>query len=300
MFRHLALSAFILITIASNALGQGESGLTFLKLGVGGRSAGMGEAAVAAATDAAAAFYNPAALSLTAGTDLLFMHRVWIQDARMQYAAVSTRISNLVLGAHLNNVSIDDIEVRTVPGPAISTTSLHDAAIGVSAALELDESFSAGVSADFLYEKIYTDDASGYAFSFGGLYRFSPSLRAGLSINNLGTMNELQQEAPELPTSVRGGAAYEVQLADARSRLTAAVDLVKYRGDNSVHIHAGAEFAYQDVLFIRGGYVSGYESRSITGGLGLALEGFRLDYAVLPFRYDLGTSHTISIAYTFN
>ena len=82
------------------------------------------EAGVAAARDASAAYYNPAALALTTGTDLLFMHRIWIQGARMEYAAVSTKLSNVVLGAHLNNVSVDDIEVRSVPGPAAAESRL--------------------------------------------------------------------------------------------------------------------------------------------------------------------------------
>jgi hypothetical protein len=299
MFRHIALIAAGLLTAIHLGFGQAESGLTFLKLGPGARSAGMGEAGVAAVTDASAAFYNPAALALTTGTDLLFMHRIWIQGARMEYVAVSTKLSNVVLGAHLNNVSVEDIEVRSVPGPAISTTSWRDAAMGVAASVEFGEAFSAGVTADFLYEKIYTDDASGYSIGVGGLYRFSPTLRAGVSATNIGSMSELQISSPELPTSIRGGAAYDMTFSEIQSCATAAIDLVKYRGDDDVHLHAGAEFAYQDVLFLRAGYVSGYESRNLTGGIGLTLEGFRLDYAVLPFRYDLGTSHTISIGYTF-
>ena len=41
----------------------GETGLSFLKLGVGGRALGMGEAYSAVAADPTAMYYNPAAMS---------------------------------------------------------------------------------------------------------------------------------------------------------------------------------------------------------------------------------------------
>jgi len=57
----------------------GMAGLTFLKIGVG-RSSGMGDAFVAVADDATAAYWNPAGLALVTGRQALVNHVDWIAD----------------------------------------------------------------------------------------------------------------------------------------------------------------------------------------------------------------------------
>jgi long-subunit fatty acid transport protein len=57
----------------------GMAGLPFLKIGVG-RCTGMGEAFVAVADDATAAFWNPAGLALVQKRQALVNHIDWVAD----------------------------------------------------------------------------------------------------------------------------------------------------------------------------------------------------------------------------
>ena len=81
--KKLLLIALCVMAIPQFLLAQaGTTGLTFLKLGVGGRSLGMGEAYSAIASDPTAMYYNPAALSLSKTPQLLLMHKSWVQDTK--------------------------------------------------------------------------------------------------------------------------------------------------------------------------------------------------------------------------
>ena len=55
-----------------------STGLAFLKLGVGGRAIGMGEAYSALSDDASGMYYNPAGISFGAGDEVTLMHKQWV------------------------------------------------------------------------------------------------------------------------------------------------------------------------------------------------------------------------------
>ncbi|HMK39678.1 MAG TPA: hypothetical protein VK569_10080, partial [Bacteroidota bacterium] len=80
------IAGLLLLAGTSRVLAQpGQSGMAFLKLGVSGRGTAMADAAGAIVSGAAATYYNPAGLVPGEGpgaTQLMFMHREWIQDTR--------------------------------------------------------------------------------------------------------------------------------------------------------------------------------------------------------------------------
>ena len=105
----------------------GGTGFSFLKIGIGSRALSMGDASAAAATDPSAVYYNPAALSLSDAPSILLMHQEWIQGAHTDFLGASTSAGSLHLGLGIASAGVDDIEVRTTPGPALSTFSSRNA-----------------------------------------------------------------------------------------------------------------------------------------------------------------------------
>ncbi len=278
--------------------GAGNTGLSFLKLGVTSRAVSLGEAVVSSTYDASATFYNPAALTMGSDVNALFMHNEQILGIRTEYLAVKVKLGKVSLGLNLNNTSVNDIEVREIPGEPLDKFTAQNFAFGISAAYKINEMLQVGVTTKFLYEKIYLDNASGYAFDIGGLYS-KDNLSIGASIANFGSMSVLRNEATKLPSSVRFGASYLFNFPKLDGGLRIGADGFKVFDGGKFHANGGAEFIYKDFLSLRVGYQSGYEDKNLTTGIGIKYKAFNLDYAFVPYRYSLGSSHTLTIGVSF-
>ena len=294
--RSFPVLCILLIAAHSQGSGQaGQTGLAFLKLGVGARSLGMGEAYSAIASDPSAMYYNPASLSLSGSSQILLMHKEWIQDTRTEYIAATAAMSKVTFGISVNSTSINNIEVREGPGPAQGTFDAHNAAIGISGAYRIDSCLSIGATGKYLYEKILVNEASGFGIDLGGWYETPWSVRLALAVNNLGSIGELGYEATKLPTTIRAGGAYLTRIEAIDGTFTAATDVVAITGENTTHLHLGAELNYRQTLSARVGYQTGYDARSFTTGVGFRYAQFQFDYAFAPTKFDLGSTHTFSL-----
>lgn len=294
------LFLFIIIFVSTESYAQpGNSGLAFLKLGVGSRGLAMGEAYTAIAGDPTALHFNPAALSLSKTTQILLMHRRWFQDAKTDFISAKASIAQFTVGVAVNATSVENIEIRTTPGTSLGTFSARNAAIGIGAAYEIDQSVCIGMTANYIYEKIYIQDAQGIGINVGILYCSPWDIRFALAVNNLGTMSKLNHEATKLPTQIRFGSAYEIGIKPLNSIVTTAVDIVSSTKENKSHVNLGAELTFDDIFSTRLGYQTGYAVRNFSTGVGVRYTLFHFDYAFAPSLYNLGSAHTFTVKVEF-
>ena len=137
--------------------GAGNTGLSFLKIGVTSRSIALGESVVSNVDDASATFYNPAALLKGSNVNLLFMHNESILGVRTEFLAAKVKFSKLALGLSLNNTSISNVEIREIPGAPQGTFDAQNFAMGLTGAYKINEMLQIGATAKFIYEKIYVE-----------------------------------------------------------------------------------------------------------------------------------------------
>ena len=298
----------ILITIVSIIIfgnysyaqndGAGNTGLSFLKLGVGAESIAMGEAFASLSDDASAVVYNPARLSFGDKTNVMAMHNSSVQDLTNDFVAAKFSLgTKLSLGVGLLRSGVNDIEIRTIPGESQGTFNSDNLSLGISLAYLVNPTLSIGMTSKFLYEKIYVDDASGVGFDVGANY-VKDNLSLAFVIANFGEINELKDEATKLPTSLRLGGGYKFGKNDLKYRI--GLEGFKVLDGGSFHIHSGGEVGYKDFLFVRAGYQSGYENKGITTGIGFKYKGIKLDYAFIPYTNEFGNSNTFSLGISFN
>lgn len=298
------MKKLLVILIFSSTLvfaqSAGNTGLSFLKFGFGARNMAMGDIGVVSADDVSAINYNPALLVNYSTPQIMLTHNEWITDVRSEVIGVSFSLWGLPIAAGFNSTSVSDIEVRTRPGEAESTFNANYFYGSFSTGFYLIDDLSFGMTIKYISENQFTDVSNGYGFDLGlnysGLY---DGLNIGASIKNLGSMNEFRNEETKLPVDLRVGISYLFNLESINSEVLVGSGVQKYLDTDDTHYNFGGEFLYDQLIAVRLGYMVGYESKGITAGMGLIWDKLNFDYAFVPYDYDLGNSHIISVKYTF-
>lgn len=307
MNSHLRIVLLLLAVLAGSSplfAQAGQSGLAFLKLGVTGRGVAMADAMAASVDGASSTYYNPAGLlggDTVRSAEILFTHREWIQDTRMEFLAGSVSLSGEnALGFAVTSTTVGDIEIRTRPGEAEGTFTARDFAGTISYARGLGDDLRLGASIKYLYEKILIDEASGIGVDLGAQYRTPiENLSVGAVIANLGGMSALRTESSRLPTLLRVGPAYSYQFGEGEYRALMAADLLHLFPEGKTYTNVGGEIDFDRVVAVRAGYQFGSEGRGLTAGFGVQYRIVGLQYAYAKLAEDLGNAHSFSVVLTF-
>ena len=297
MFKKISLIVFLLTSGYSFSQNDGaaNTGLAFLKTGVGAREISMGEAVSSITEDASTLYYNPSRM-LFGGNNVTFMHNAAVQGYSTDFIGAKITWNRFAMGIAVHTASIDDIEIRNTPGAMIDKFSARDLSIGLSLAYKVNPNISIGVTPKFLYQKIYIDEASGMAFDVGGNF-MKDNINVSFVVANIGSINQLRNESTKLPTYVRFGGSYKIAKGNLTYLLGA--DGFKVMDGGKFHLHAGGELGYKQFLFARVGYQSEYENKSFTTGLGLKYKSLNFDYAFVPYKSEFGSSSTFSLGFNF-
>lgn len=294
--KKIIISIFTLLFVLSNqSLAQvGTTGLSFLKIGVSPRNIAMGDVTTLDKSDPSSIYYNPATMGLSNNSQLMLMHREWVGDTRTEYLGAFIPWGKFRFGIGINMTSVDNIEIRTVPGTSQGTFSTRNSALGISTSYNF-ENLLIGFTGKFLYEKILIDEASGYGLDFGAIYKTPWEVQLGFSINNIGSMNALRNESSSLPTLMRFGGSKTFNFETINSSVTPVAEVVSVFKEHKAHIQIGSEFCYQNMFSFRAGVQTGYDAKFFSTGVGFKYNIFAIDYAFVPFKYDFGTTNTISV-----
>jgi hypothetical protein len=94
------------------------------------------------------------------------------------------------------------------------------------------------------------------------------------------------------PTTFEAGASF----GNAGSfSWRAAADVVKLKGD-SMEGRLGLELKPIPTLALRAGWMTGQDAADLTAGAGIAVGRFDIDYAFVPYKDDLGSSHRFGLS----
>lgn len=291
---------FLLLFSFSSSFAAGNTGLAFLKIGVGARATAMGEAYTAAGDDATSFFWNPAGSAWVNSRQAHFTHNEWIQGITNEVANISLPAFRGSFGIGLMLNSVSGIERRTfATEEPLGEISAHDFSILLNYSGMIGKKLSVGLNAKYIDEKIYIESARGFAVDLGARYQLlTPGLFLGAALQNLGSTTTLAEEKIALPTTIRLGAAYMLPFNILNGTWLVAADFVQVLNEKS-HFNIGSEFAPLSLLSLRVGYQTGFEEKGLSAGFGLALNHFRFDYAYVPFSSSLGSSQRLSLTAQF-
>ena len=279
----------------------GTRAMTFLKIGVGAEAMGMGESQVAATDDLYASYWNPAGLTRLQKPQIALMHNEWFAGINHEFVGFALPLGNVgTVGASASYLSFGELQGRDRDGNETTVFRPYDLALILSYARGFGDSLAFGTNAKFLREQIADETGTGIAFDFGGLYTFQEiPLSLGFNAQHVGPRVQFIEEAFGLPFTFRLGVAYRLW----SEALMLTMDIIR-PSDNDVATGVGAAYTIGNILQLRTGYkykIGGNDlgaMSGLTGGFGLTLRQFQIDYALVPFGV-LGLTHRFSLVASF-
>ena len=294
-----------ILLLSSNAVFPqgGDAGMQILELGYSARSLSLASSNDALTNEPTAIFTNPAGLASTEnergiGLDFMLTHRTYFAGTTIDMFGSRFEGGGLSFGTSILYSRVPDIPVREVAGDAESTFDAGDFAFAFGMAHHFG-SFDVGVSALYLYEKLFVYQSTGYAFNLGMDYYLDENFKLGLSAGNLGSSSAMISDRIALPEFVRVGGSYSRTIDDNFS-LVGYLDLSTFKS-GGITPSVGADLNYQKFLDLRAGYASGTSvadlSTGFSFGAGVSYSFLRLDYSYIPLKLDFGNSQTFTLSF---
>jgi hypothetical protein len=280
----------------------------FLKIGVGARAAAMGGAFVAVADDATALYYNAAGIARIDQdkSELSLNHANWPADLSFDHVGYVFHVKKIpgAFGVSARALTMQPMEETTAYQP-YGTGRTFDAGMmtfGLTYARSFTDKFSAGVTGNFIHEGLADLSQQTVAFDIGTLYDVGTAgMKIGMAIQSIGSQVKFIEREARIPAIFRVGTSATL-LSSSDQKLVGAFEF-SHPPDNAERMNFGAEYAFRNYLFLRGGYNFGYDSEGIAGGAGfhfpVSVAGMAdLDYAYTDMK-DLGSAHRFSLRFLF-
>jgi len=302
-FIFLLACQFINLTYASD---PGTKGANFLKIGVGPRAVGMGEAQVAICNDITSVFWNPAGLVRTESQEASFMYNLWFESISSQYFGYTYPHPTLgTFAGSINYLSMDKIQGYTANDVKTEKVTASDFLGVLSYARKLPYyGIYGGINLKFIQQKLEKESSSAFGVDIGiigGLGRWLKvrgleELTVGVNLQNLGSKVKFQKEEGSLPLNFKFGVGIRKEVFG--DPLTIAID-GNLPNDNDFYGSFGIEYWVRDLIALRVGYKSGQDlGNGISFGGGIKVNVFQIDYALVHFG-ELGYTHRIGIVTRF-
>jgi len=296
------------------------SGL-FLKIGVGARAVGLGEAFVAVANDPSTIYWNAAGLASLLRHEVQISHvglPAEIYYEHVTYVLPSRRLGgSLGIQAGMLATQLDETDEYHPFGTGRSF-SYYDFLLGVAYGRRWTDKLLVGAGVKYVREDLGSQVGGPVTSSFlvdlGSIYYLGlGSVRIAMSLSNFGseltpggsyvspvTGEERTYDGFDPPIQFRYGLAFEA-IENAQQRLTVATEIVQ-PADNAQRVKLGLEWAWQGRLALRTGYNFNADVMRFAAGVGITIPVGE-SRGTVDYTYTdggpLGTVNRLSLGYRF-
>jgi hypothetical protein len=299
----------------------GTSSASFLKIGVGARAVGLGEAFVAVANDPSTIVWNPAGLASILRQEAQFSHASWPGDVSydfLVYVMPSHRLGGSVaVQVGMLSTQMDETDEYHPFGTG-RTFSYSDFVAGLAYGRRWTDKLLIGAGIKYVREDLgsqvggpvtsatLVDLGSIYYLGYGSvriatsLSNFGPEMVPGGSYISPYTGEVRSYDGFDPPIQFRYGLAFEA-IETSQQRLTVSTEIVQ-PADNAQRVKTGLEWVWQRRYALRTGYNFNADVMRFSAGVGLAVpmsvaQG-SVDYSFTDGG-PLGGVHRVSLGYRF-
>lgn len=301
MRRTLISLVNVIVLLASLDVVFGDAGGkagAFLRIPVGARPAGMGNAFVAIANDASALSYNPGAMFQINSIAFGGMYsRMSMGRKHYQASLILANPRAGALGIMLTNYGVSNIDGRDESGNQTSEFNDNEIALSLGYGRELLPFLGIGGTVKYIQHSISDYKATGMGYDFGVLAAFkfgyskANSFNVGVCATNLaGKLNWDTESAIEesIPYTLRSGVSLNLSFNNTTLVFSAEYD--KTDQVNQVW-REGGELWINRAFALR----TGLNGKDLQFGGSLRLGWLQLDYSYCPDILDEGATSRIGI-----
>jgi len=297
---------------------KGSAGALELRIPIGSRATGLGGSVISEVQGLESIYWNPAGVSSIRGVEAMVSYLDYIADMTFTFGGVGINIAGVgVLGISARILNIGDVVVTTEDMPMGTGEIMNPnfVTLGLSFARQMTDRIFFGTSLNFINEQVSQVSTRGIAMDFG--FQYVPGLIRGLKlgvvVKNIGPNmrydgENLNHTAPleeqiqgserkqfrtvledfELPSYFQVGISMS-PIETENSKMTV---MASFRNNNFVEdeIMGGVEYAFHDMLFVRGGYTSSKQQEYLYGPSFGA--GLKLNMGVNTFYFDYSFAQT--------
>lgn len=293
----------------------GTSGMNFLKIGAGARSAGLAGTGTSLVGQAENLFHNPAGIAFLSVPDISLTTNNWLSGSSQHSIAVAVPIKQIVVGLTLMNFQINEIEETTVSQPFGTGTMVTagDLQLGLSLARRFTDKLGIGGQIKFIQETLAEYTANNVLIDLGATYFMGwHDMRVSFVFQHFGPDIQFVDQTLRMPLVFRVGVAVDLLELD-HSQLIFASEL-SHPIDNLEQVSFGLEYSFLNKVYARAGtsmFIGGDDAlldvdhrstneESVVFGIGLNIARYiRIDYALNPHRDALGDIHYFSAGFNF-
>jgi len=339
MLKKLSIALLIVLFLVTSVYAGGDrrkgtAGAQELRIPLGSRGAALGGSFIAGVTGVESIYWNPAGLSSVRNVEALFSYLDYIADMQYIFSGVGVSIPNFgTLGVSGRILNIGDIIVTTEDAPDGTGEVLNPTfvTLGLTYSRQMTDRVFFGTTINLITEQIDRESARGVAMDFG--FQYIPGivrgLKIGVAVKNIGPNMrfdgmDLEHFAPvqgtpegserklmrttlasfELPSYFQVGTSLDVMNTEAMKATVTA----SFKNNNFIEdeYNGGVEFAYKDMLFLRGGYIASQQTDYLYGatfGAGLKLSmgtsNLFIDYSWGQVSNYFSHNQWVSMRYAF-
>lgn len=310
----------LVLGITSFLLANGKYAGEFISSGTEARSLALGNIVLTSFNSSSASYFNPAFLPLLENKNVQLSHSERFEGlVRQEFASFKTKMNGHDLGFSLIWMGIDNITLtklqiedslvsdtnRIIPDKYVND---NEFAFFASLGKKYNDDLFWGVNIKLLYKSFEEESAFGFGTDISGLYYIEPNIILGMKVQDITTSTLFWTTG--LTEIVRPSILFNAEYNNTFDYFLLDYKLLtgtKIRTENYVEnsfaslgaldfvLSAGLELKFKKV-FIRGGYNT---DNTWSAGSGLDYKGITLDYAFKPDFEDLGNTHKVSLAYSW-
>ena len=305
---------------------KAQVGFRFLENPISAEVVGRGGTGILSTMNSNAIFWNPSLIGWqTSDVDLSLNHTRFIADINYNAAAASIKLGSFgVLGFSMlmmdygtfySTYAADNDKGYVETG----TFSPKSYAVGVAFSQQVTDRFSYGIHVKYcsqdlgdawvaqdvsIVQRAYASNA--IALDVGTVYDFLyKGIRFAATMQNISKELQYENEKFPLPFAVSFGMTVQplmfIDETEAMKSLTLSIES-RHPRDFGEKVKFGAEYKVYSFFAVRAGYMTNYDERGLTAGVGFSypVSGvpLRADYAYEPFGI-FGGVHYLSLGVSY-